>query len=32
MGERSFNPVKNNVLILSLPRLFKNINAYCFSF
>lgn len=32
MGERSFNPVKNNVLILSLPRQFKSINAYCFSF
>lgn len=32
MGERSFNPVKNNVLILSLPRQFKQINAYCFSF
>lgn len=32
MGERSFNPVKINVLILSLPRQFKNINAYCFSF
>lgn len=32
MGERSFNPVKNNVLILSLPRQFKNLNAYCFSF
>ena len=31
MGERSFNPVKNNVLILSLPRQFKSINAYCFS-
>lgn len=32
MGERSFNPVKTNVLILSLPRQFKSINAYCFSF
>lgn len=32
MGERSFNPVKNNILILSLPRQFKSINAYCFSF
>lgn len=32
MGERSFNPIKNNVLILSLPRQFKQINAYCFSF
>lgn len=32
MGERSFNPVKNNVLILSLPRQLKSINAYCFSF
>lgn len=32
MGERSFNPLKNNVLILSLPRQFKSINAYCFSF
>ena len=32
MGERSFNPVKTNVLILSLPRQFKQINAYCFSF
>lgn len=32
MGERSFNPVKNKVLILSLPRQFKQINAYCFSF
>ena len=32
MGERSFNPVKNDVLILSLPRQFKQINAFCFSF
>ena len=32
MGERSFNHVKNNVLILSLPRQFKILNAYCFSF
>ena len=32
MGERSFNPVKNKVVILSLPRQFKQINAYCFSF
>ena len=32
MRERSFTPVKNKVLILSLPSQFKNINAYCFSF
>lgn len=32
MSERSFNPVKNKVLILSLPRQFKQLNAYCFSF